>query len=295
MPYQGEIAALTAVFLWGSTALLFESAGKRIGATNTNLLRLVLATIFLCLTLFLQTGYFYPIHASKEQHIWLGLSGIIGLAIGDAALFISLVIIGSRLAVLLLSLAPVFATILAWIFLGERLSYLAIFGITLTIAGIFWVVYERQTEEIHGSKTKGVILGIIAALGQGIGVILAKYGFRTEIGTLEATLIRMVPATIFMWLVVLFVRKLPPVGAIIRDKKSARFILIASIIGPYLGVWLANAAVKYTEAGVAATLLATVPIFIIPMIWITRGSKPSLRATVGTFIAVAGVALIFLR
>ncbi len=295
LPYQGEIAALTAVVLWSTTALLFESAGKRVGATNTNLLRLLLATIFLCVTLWVQRGHLYPHWATREQQLWLGLSGIIGLAIGDAALFISLVILGSRLAVLLLSLAPIFTTILAWIFLSEALSPLAVIGILLGITGIFWVVSEPRSEEGQGSKVKGVLLGILAALGQGIGVILAKYGFRTEIDALDATILRMLPATIFMWLVVLVARKTPPIGSIIQDKKSVQFIFIASIIGPYLGVWLANVAVKYTEAGVAATLLAMVPIFIIPMIWIVRGKRPSLRGVVGTFIAVLGVVLIFLR
>jgi drug/metabolite transporter (DMT)-like permease len=192
-------------------------------------------------------------------------------------------------------LAPVFATILAWIFLGEKLSPLALFGILLTVSGVFWVVNEEHHDKIHGSKSRGILLGILAALGQGAGVILAKYGFRTEIDTLPATILRMVPATIVMWMAALLIRRASSVKILFKDPKAARFIFIASILGPFIGVWLANVAVKYTEAGIAATLLSIVPIVIIPMIWVVRRTKPSLRAITGTILAVIGVALIFLR
>lgn len=295
MPYRGEIAALTAVVLWGSTAILFDSAGKRVGALVTNLIRLSLACFFLCLTNFIVSGQLLPLHASREQQLWLGLSGIVGLALGDAALFETLVILGARLATLLLSLAPVFTTILAWLLLGEKLSPLALFGILLTISGVFWVVNEEHHDSVHGSKSRGIMLGVLSALGQGAGVILAKYGFRTEIDALPATILRIVPATLVMWMAALLWRRASSIKILRKDRKAARFIFIASILGPYLGVWLANVAVKYTEAGIAATLLSIVPIVVIPMIWVVRGTKPSLRAVAGTILAIIGVALIFLR
>ena len=295
MPYKGEIAALTAVCFWSLTAILFSSAGKRIGAFYTNLLRLTLANVMLAVTLYFQSGHFYPLHATSSQHLWLGLSGVVGLALGDAALFSCLVILGPRLATLLLSLAPVFTTAIAWFLLGEHLNMVALGGIAITGVGIFWVVNEQSEEHHPRVKLKGVILGIIAALGQGVGVILAKYGFRTEIDALSATLLRMVPAMLTMWLAAIVLRQAVPFKLLATDRKAVRFIFIASILGPYLGVWLANAAVKYTEAGVAATILAIVPIIVIPLVWVSQGHRPTLRAVTGTLIAIAGIALLFMR
>ncbi len=295
MPYQGEIAALIAVVLWSSTAILFETIGKRIGSFNTNLMRLTLAALLLSLTLYFQKGMFLPMGASNDQILWLGLSGVVGLALSDAALFKCLVVLGSRLATLLLSLAPVFTTIFAWFFLGEHLSLVGLAGILITFTGIFWVVNEKSAEHHPNVKFKGIILGILAALGQAAGVILAKYGFRTEIDALSATILRMVPATLAMWATAIVLKRLSPIKVFITDKKATRFIIIASIIGPYLGVWLANIAVKYAEAGVASTLLAMVPVLLIPLVWIVHGNRPTLRAVTGTLIAMAGVALIFLR
>jgi len=296
MPYIGEIAALSAAFLWGGTALAFSAAGRRIGGFATNLLRIGLAVIFLSTTLFFQTGSFFPSRASQSQMLWLGASGIIGLAIGDGALFISFVIIGPRLSILLLSLAPPITAVLAWLFLDERLGIIAIAGIFLTIGGIFWVVSEKTAaEELRGSKTKGIFLGIIAALGQGIGIIFAKNGLHGNLDALSATLLRMLPAAIAVWLVaILFGHALKTLQSL-KDKKAALATLGGSVFGPYIGVWLSVVAVKYTEAGVAATLLATVPIAIIPMDMLVHKTKPSLRALIGTVVTVLGVALLFLR
>ncbi|MBN1480649.1 DMT family transporter [candidate division KSB1 bacterium] len=296
MPFIGEIAALTAAFLWGFGALLFESAGRRVGAFATNLLRLVLACLFLSLTLYLQSGVLFPVHASLENHLWLGISGVIGLAIGDGALFYAIVILGPRLSTLLLSMAPPVTTIIARLFLGEQLGTLAVVGITLTVVSIIWVVSEKHGKEHYrGSKTAGVILGFIAALGQGLGVILAKMGLTGDIDSLSATLLRMIPATLVLWGAAFILRQARPALDAMRDRRTALFILGGALLGPYIGVWLSIVAVKHTQAGIAATLLATVPILIIPIEFVVHRRKPSVRAMIGTILAVTGIAMIFLR
>lgn len=295
MPHQGEIAALIAVVLWSSTAILFETVGKRTGPFQTNLMRLILACLFLGVTLLVQEGTFFPVAASREQKLWLGLSGVVGLALGDSAFFASLVILGARLSTLLLSLSPVFTTAFAWFFLGEHLSMTGLAGIAITFTGIFWVVNEASDEHHPRVKFKGILLGILAAIGQAGGVILAKYGFRTEIGALPATMLRMVPAALVMGIAAVVLRQVTPMKVYLTDRQAGLYVLIASILGPFLGVWLANVAVKYAEAGVAATLLAMVPVLLIPLVWIVRGHRPTIRAITGTLIAMAGVALIFLR
>lgn len=296
MPYIGECAALVAAFFWGFGALLFEASGTRIGAFQTNLLRIIIGSLLLSLTLFIQTGALFPLHADVHSYVWLGLSGIIGLAIGDGALFYAIVILGPRLSTLLLSLAPPIATLVAWIFLDETLKPLALFGIIVTISAIAWVVSERHGDEhIRGSKTIGVIFGIVAALGQGIGVILAKIGLSGGIDALSATLMRMLPATVALWGVAIFTRHAGASILAMRDKISALIVISGSVVGPFIGVWLSNVAVKHTEAGIAATLLATVPILLIPMEYVIHRRIPTLRAVLGAVMAVVGVGLIFLR
>ncbi|MDZ7314745.1 MAG: DMT family transporter [candidate division KSB1 bacterium] len=296
MPYLGETAALTAAFFWGFGALLFENAGKRIGALPTNLLRLVLACIFLSATLYAQRGVLIPLDAPPHSMKMLGLSGLVGLALGDGALFYAIVILGPQLSTLLLSLAPPITTITAWIFLNEKLSPTAVSGIVLTFLAIVWVIKNPRDKAVYrGSKTLGVALGLIAALGQGLGVILAKQGLSGDLDALSATLLRMLPATIVMWLFALITRQAKPAVATLKNRKAALIVLAGALLGPYLGVWLSIVAVKYTEAGVAATLLSTVPIMLIPLEFLFYGRKPTWRSLIGTLAAVFGVALIFAR
>lgn len=296
MPFIGETAALVAALFWGGCAILFENAGKQIGAFVTNLIRILLACIFLSVTLFMQTGQIFPIHATSHEFFWLGLSGVIGLAIGDGALFYCLVILGPRRATLLLSMAPPITAFLAWIFLGEKLGILAILGIFITMGGVFWVVNEKHVaENTEGSKKLGIVLGIIAAVGQGIGLILAKIGLADNISPLAGTLLRMVPAAMVLWLVSFITGHFYDVILALRNKRAMLATFGGAIFGPYLGVWLSFVAVKYTEAGIAATLLATVPILIIPMIILVHKTRPSWRGVAGSIAATAGIALLFLR
>ncbi len=294
--YLGEVAALTAAFLWGGSTLVFEKTGKKMGSFTTNLLRIIIGLLLMCLVLYLKKGYLFPLQASRDQIFWLGLSGIVGLAIGDGALYMSLVVIGPRLATLLLSLAPPIAAILAWIFIDEQLSAMAIGGIVVTVMGIVWVVNERNVpENITGSKFKGILFGIIAAVGQATGVLLVKYGFRENLDALSATILRMLPATLFLLFIALLRGQLIKIVRSMNNRQDALLIFFGSIIGPFLGVWLSIVAVKYTKAGIAATLLATVPITVIPLVIIIKKQNPSLRAVLGALVAVAGVALIFMR
>jgi drug/metabolite transporter (DMT)-like permease len=154
---------------------------------------------------------------------------------------------------------------------------------------------EEHGDPVHGSKTKGIIMGLLAAVGQGVGIIFAKKALTTEIDPLSATVLRMLPAMIALWSVALFRGRIGEVFKTLSDRKAALATLGGSIFGPFLGVWLSIVAVKYTEAGIAATLLATVPVIIIPYTMIIYKTKPSLRTLVGTSITMVGVAMLFLR
>ena len=80
-----------------------------------------------------------------------------------------------------------------------------------------------------------------------------------------------------------------------KQRYVAFVVILASIAGPFIGVWLSIVAVKYTEAGIASTLLSTVPILLIPMEFIIHKRVPTWRGVFGAVLAVVGVALIFLR
>ncbi|HEX2897330.1 MAG TPA: DMT family transporter [candidate division Zixibacteria bacterium] len=308
MPYAGEIAALTTAALWAITSVFFSEAGKRIGSFNVNAIRLVMAVIIYATVMTITTGSPIPSDINSKQLFWLGLSGFVGLVFGDSCGFKALVMIGPRLMTLLYSTAPIFASIIAWIFLGESLRLIDVLGISITISGVLWVITERKAnhraqnsnDKNHpdsGSFRKGIWLGLGAGLGQGLGLVLAKQGMMysgNSIAAMPASFIRMLVATVCIWLIAAMTGKIGGVVSKVRDLNGMKLTLGGAFFGPFLGVWMSLVALEYIRTGVAATLNATTPIMIIPVVMFYYKEKVSWRAFIGAIIAVGGVTILFL-
>ncbi len=241
--------------------------------------------------------------ASGEQWFWMGLSGIVGLGIGDLGLFAAYILIGPRQALLLMASSPIFAAVSAYLMLGETFPSLAILGVAITLLGIVIVVLEKENHTQiaqDGNKRKawGTFAGIIAATGQGIGLVLSKKGMYTgetfAMNPVSAALIRMMVATVFVWVAALFMGKASELRSTIKDKKALKFVSGGAFVGPFLGMTLSLLAVAYTEAGIAQTLLSLEPLIIIPLMWKIYGEKTNKRGIVGAILAVVGVTILML-
>jgi drug/metabolite transporter (DMT)-like permease len=298
----GESAAIITALLWTFNSILFTAAGKRIGSISVNAYRIIMAVGLLTLTHFILLGAVIPL-ATDGQWFWVGLSGIVGLGIGDFGLFAAFVIIGPRRSVLLMALSPIFAAFGAFFLMGEGLTLLAILGITITLAGVMIVILEREEKSDEKPiskkmKTWGTILGLIGAAGQGIGYAMAKTGmwlYPDELlHPLSTTLIRMIMGAIFIWICVLAAGKLPELRRALRDRHGMKCTAGGAFIGPFIGVTLSMVAVTYIAAGVAQTLMSLMPVFIIPVIWILYKQRTSWRGIAGAVIAFVGVAILFL-
>jgi drug/metabolite transporter (DMT)-like permease len=300
MSYTGEITALFTAFLWSFTALFFASASRVIGVYWLNKIRLLIAAILLGMTLLFTTGQLFPNDAGTVSYLFLIASGIIGLAIGDFFLFSGYVKIGVRLTLLIFSTSPIMAAILAYFILGETLGAAAIIGIVITISGIAWVSAERNADSGNvrtqgGSKLIGILCAVGGAIGQAVGLVLAKAGMAGGITPLSATFIRMISAGLALWLIGAFRGDLKEAAEKFRNRRAMLLALGGSICGPFLGVWMSLVSVKHASAGVAAAIMAIVPVTVIPLVIIFYKEKVSLRAIFGAIIAVGGVVILFLR
>lgn len=298
----GQFAALLTSCLWTFNSILFAKAGKKIGSLSVNAIRIVFAVAFLAITHILVFGQVLPL-LENEQFLWIGLSGIIGLGVGDFALFAAFVIIGPRLSVLIMATSPIYAAVLGYFILGETLSFLSIFGIAITIFGVCSVILVTKEHQQWPTTSKkasmyGSILGFVGAAGQGTGVVLAKKGilFQSDmaVNPISAALIRMITAAIFIWVCVAISGKLPKIRKAIKDVTAIKFTIGGAFIGPFLGVTLSMVAVTYANVGVAQTLMSLMPIIIIPVMWISYKEKTSIRGILGAIIAIFGVAILFL-
>lgn len=297
--YLGELAALATALCWSATATFFALASYKVGSVVVNRLRLLLAVLFLLITHWLLLGTLLPLAAGAERWSWLALSGIIGLVVADGFLFQSYIWIGPSMGMLLMSLAPVVGALLAWLFLAETLTWGQILGIGLTIGGIIWVILERNGTGGSAKQKKhllwGIIFGLGAAAGQAIGLIMAKKGLGGDFPALSGNIIRMLAAAATLWTLTLVQGQ---AGATIQRLLNQRRVILVIIggtfFGPFVGVWLSLIAIQRTHIGVASTLMALPPIFLLPIGHFVFKEQVGWQSVAGTFVAMAGVAILFL-
>ncbi len=294
--YGGELAALTASLCWTATSFLFAHAGRSVGALAINLFRLPLAALCLGGILLATEGTVTPDTLGTWQLWLLIISAFFGLAFGDGFYFRSLVLIGPRRATLMSASSPVMTALLAIPLLGERLSIFTWGAILLTVCGMAWVIIERtETTPTDGHLKAGVIYGLIGAFGQGAGLLLAKMAMEGKLAAISTAFIRISSAAIMVWLFGLAIGKTHRMIPVLREKGVLSALIAASLLGPVMGVSMALFAYRSTEAGVAATLTALSPIFVIPVAWLRAEETPTLRTVAGTILAIVGVAIIFMR
>jgi drug/metabolite transporter (DMT)-like permease len=302
MDYVGEIAALLTSLLFSFTAVIFAQASRHVGSMVTNRVRLIIALIYLLIINLILFGQPLPLGAGIERWVWLSLSGIIGLALGDMFLFSAYEHIGPRLGMLLLSLAPVISALLAWLFFGETLRAGQIAGMALTLSGIAWVVTTRPAANANHPRVDGygLLFGVLAAMGQAVGLVLSKQGMvgnssSGDFSPFAANAIRMLAATVVFWLMTFVQRQGRVTIEVARRNRSAvKLIAIGAFIGPVLGVSASLLAVQHAEVGIASTLMALSPVFLLPISYLVYKERFGWQTVAGTFVAISGVALLFL-
>ncbi len=308
----GALAALGTASAWTVTAIVFEYAGKRVGALVLNLLRLALGCLFLGIYGLLVRGLFFPIDAAIASWAWLGVSGFVGFVIGDLFLIQAYIEIGARLSVVVYATAPIFTAILGLAVFGERLGLRGLGGMALTLVGIAIAVLSRNSEHrgVQGAasfwssgRLRGALLAVGGAVGQAGGLILAKLGATTNrtngdpgiasMNPFAGTQIRVIAGLVGFAIVITATGSWRGVARGLKDMKAMAGLGIGAFFGPFLGVSLSLLAVQSGNTGVASAIMSIVPVLIIAPSAIFFKERVTLREVLGSAVAVAGVFLLF--
>src|SRR3972149_3194347 len=146
----GELAALGTAVLWTLSALAWTSSGKSIGALPVSFIRMLVACVYLSIYGQIFRGMALPLDADAETWLLLASSGLFGFFIADICLFKAFLLIGPRLSLLLQTLSPPLAQIMARIFIGDKLLIKDWIGMAITLGGVVWVLLEQpETTEDH--------------------------------------------------------------------------------------------------------------------------------------------------
>ena len=306
---RGELLSLLVAVMWTFTALFAEVASKRMGTLVLNVWRMLLTILLLGIVLWWTCGKPWPQYASTDVWKWFLASGFMGFVFGDYCLFNAYIVMGSRFGQLFMTLASPFAAIAAWFMMGETMSLLALLGMIVTLSGIGISIMGKDDAGARHLKLprKGILLGIGAGMGQGIGLVLSKQGLMhyaaeipaeaTDVAAImpfTGTQIRAIMGLIGFGATLLFLGKWRNMLRFFTDVRGAAAAMGAILLGPFFGVSLSLMAVGMTNTGVAQTLMSLTPILIL---WPSRmmfGTKVSMQEVVGAVIAVAGASLFFL-
>lgn len=295
--HTGEFAALLTAVFWAVSALAFETATIRLGSVAVNILRLILGFMFLAILNAVRRGLPFPSDAGIDNWFWLILSGLVGFVFGDLFLFRSYAIIGSRFSMLIMTLVPPVTAFFGWLMLGEHLTLLNLLGMILTFSGIGLAILTRDGSKKEKLTLKlkpvGVLYAFGGTLGQALGLILSKMGMK-DYDPFASTQIRIIAGIGGFAVLITFMKRWTSVIVSLRDKAGMKALTVGALFGPFLGVSFSLVAVQLTKAGIASTIMALTPVFILlPAVFLYR-QKVTLPEIAGALISVSGVALFFL-
>ncbi len=293
---MGEWCALTAALLWTFSSMLW---GKiRLTPTVLNFAKNwvgcgLLLTHVLVVSLIWQT---WPNWGDGQSALWLSLSAVLRIAIGDSFSFRSTQILSPRLALVMATTAPLFGATIGLVVFGEILPWFGWTGVGLTLLGVYVVVSDRRSRVeapglFQGAVVEGALCGLGGAICQAIGGGLSKQATK-DCGELEAAAIRTTVALIATLAYIALRGKLGESWRASMRLEHLKKIVPAAGLGTWLGIWLSQIAFNQAPLAIALTLMSTSPLFAIPIVHFYFGHRATKIANIGSLIAVAGVYLV---
>lgn len=291
-----ELAALGTATCWATTGIIASDAIRALGAFHFNLIRQVFVTFLLAVIVLASGSLALPDGWAVAV---LAVSGVVGILLGDTLNFAAVGRLGPRRAGAVFALNAPMAAVLGWVLLDERLGWQAWVGIAATVAGVALAIMGRPAsgahrfETIRGGLRVGVMFGLGAALGQAVGALIARPYMAGGLDPYVGSLIRVGASGLAMG--VLATLPMAPARPVDVPAKVLVLTGLTALIGLLLGMTLFLYALQGSQTGIIATLSATSPVIILPLLWLRTGQRPSAMSWAGAVLAVLGLALIFTR
>ena len=291
----GYLLAIGAAAIWSAVALSATRIVRYFGSYNYNLLRLLGIVIIFFPYVYIN---WEDLYFNQSIFSAIVLSSIIGIIIGDTFLFVCLKRLGPRRQALLFSMQIPFTIILAEIFLQTLPSLTELVGCALIFSGILIAIQFNRTipdddlENIQGNKYTGLFAGIGLALCQSIGIILMKPALQTT-DPIIVSYLRVIVAAVIMFGSLFFIKN-NQLWEKMKNIKITLFSIFLGFMGMGVGMTMLIYALKYGNPGVISTLSSTMPIMIIPILWIVTKNYAGHLAVVGATLTCIGASIIFL-
>ncbi|WP_138512114.1 DMT family transporter [Rhodoferax bucti] len=290
--------ALGAAACWALTGLISAPQARHLGAFAFTRWRMGLVFVMLA-PVVLINGAWHSI--SVAQAGVLMVSGLIGIFVGDTALFASMNRLGPRRTGVLFATHALFSALLGFWVLDERMGAQALVGGTLVVGGVMTAIAlgsrkdeSHALEQVRGHVPFGVAMGLLAALCQAAGSLIAKPVMASGVDPVAGTVIR-VGVTCAAHLVLLWA------GAGVARTQGALSVpvlgkvALSGMIGMGLGMSLILLALQHGNVGLVGILSSVSPVLVLPLLWWRLGRAPAQGAWWGAGLTVVGTMLVLIR
>lgn len=298
MTIPAEALALAAAATWAGSSLLSASAVARMGAFAFSRWRMTFAAVLLW-AIALASGGWRSLQPDGAG--LLALSGLIGIFVGDTALFACMNRLGPRRSGILFATHALFSAVLAWLFLGETLSGWSLTGCSLLVAGVMAAIaFGKRETELHAWETTqgrlavGIGLGLLAALGQAVATLMLKPLMQTGVDPVAASAVRMSSSLAAHAVLLLTGWRMARASQPPRRVDLA-YTFASAALAMALGMTLILKALQHGSAGMVGMLSSVTPVLLLPLLWWIYRRRPAAGAWLGALLTVAGCALILLR
>lgn len=290
------LAALGAALAWAASSVISANPSSTLGAMAFVRIRMTMVFFMLAAVLVLTGGWRT---VQPDQITPTLISGLIGIFLGDAALFSAMNRVGPRRSGILFSSNAVFSVMLGWLFLGEKLGAMTLAGIALALGGVaLAILFGKRREDAHkweavnGPLWAGVGIGLFAGLCQAVGSIIARPVMAAGADPLAIAAIRVGIAALALTLAMASGFSAARARAILTPKLAGQ-VALSGFAAMGVGMTLLLYALRGGDVGVVATLSATTPALVLPLLWWRTGERPPAPAWLGAALVIAGSGLIF--
>jgi len=303
---SGEVIALLSALLWAFASVLMGWGTKRLHVIPLNLIRCSVSTAFFWSLLPFFGGLKAVAAIPAGQWLWLFLSVVMLLIVGDLFYFRSLDMVGVSWAMPVASINPLWAVLLAALFIDEPLSWGLLAGTLLVIAGLVLVSRSTNNDGVVAGRRQriGLLLALLTSVAWAVGQVILK----PAAAGLDSAVVNGVrqPMAALMMLGLGLTRDQWPSGhqhaaQVTRgtrqdlrklDWRSWLTIVVASLVGTGVGSLLFVQAIQMIGAGRTAVLTSTAPLMAIPLAVLWLHERPNRRTLIGALLATAGIILV---
>jgi len=306
----GILLAFFATICWAASVFPFTKAGRIMSVESMNLLRLMSGVVLVCMTAIMQDRNFLDIFSNEyiQGWLWLGLSGVIALGIGDYFGLKMYAILSPRFGSVLTTLAPTMALLMGILLLNEHMNVIGIFGMIITITGVMTMSFGRKERSSipdhgHGSVFKGIVFGIISAICNGGALAISKKGFIEQASTgtgihpVTGSFIRFLCAVsvvvLFMLVKGILLKNVKNIGT--QPFSVLKIAGFGVILGPVLAVSFAMVAIQTVNVAVTQTIFSLVPVVALLISHFILKESITRNSLLGVAVAVAGVCILIWR